>query len=209
MEENQCGYQDETDKRILMDEINVRGYRVKVPALDIDNKRFIITGTLLKTAKLKEEWFEDIENPASYIIHLNNTRFRVDIFAFWQRLPETTPKFDYHLDWYSLAALSITNYDDWWKNKIDSKTRNMIRKSQKKGVEIRLAEYDDTFINGIMEIFNETPVRQGYRFPHYGQPFETIKREFSEHLNRATIVGAYYGNELIGFSILVDAGTFP
>ncbi len=208
MEENQCGYQDGTNKRNLMDEINVRGYRVKVPSIDIDNKRFIITGKLLKTAKLKEEWFEDIKDPASFIIHLKNARSHVDIFAFWQRLPETMPKFDYHLNWYSLAALPITTYDVWWKKRINSKTRNMVRKSEKRGIEIRLADFDDAFVNCITEIFNETPVRQGYSFPHYGKTFETVKREFSENLHRQTILGAYYGKELVGFCMLVDAGTF-
>lgn len=201
-------YQGEIDKRMLMDEINVRGRIIKVPSVEINNKRVIITGKLLKTAKLKEEWFEDIEDPLSLIMHLKKARVDADIFSFWQRLPETTPKFNFHLDWYSLAALPISSYDHWWKSKISSGTRNKIRKSEKKGIVVRLAEFDDAFVNGMKEIFDETPVRQGYRFPHYGKTFETVKREFSEHLHRATFLGAYYKNELIGFCILVDAGTF-
>jgi hypothetical protein len=208
MEKKHHDIQGEANKKTLTDEINVRGRVIKVPIIEIDNKRIIVTGTFLKTANLKEEWFEDVEDPESLIIHLKKVRTNADIFAFWQRLPETTPKFNYYLDRYSLAALPISSYDDWWKNKISSKTRNMVRKSEKKGIEIRLADFDDAFVNGMTEIFNETPVRQGYSFPHYGKSFETVKREFAEHLHRATILGTYYGNELIGFCILVHAGTF-
>ena len=54
MEEKQRGNQDEAEKKIFMDEISVRGRWIKVPTIEIDNKRIIITGKLLKTAKPKE-----------------------------------------------------------------------------------------------------------------------------------------------------------
>jgi len=84
----------------------------------------------------------------------------------------------------------------------------MIRKSQKAGVEVRETTFDDEFVRGIVEIFNETPVRQGRSFWHYGKNFETVKREFSTYLFREYLIGAYLGNELIGFVMLADAGRF-
>ena len=64
----------------------------------------------------------------------------------------------------SVAALPITDYDHWWANQVNSKTRNLIRKAEKKGVEIRLARCDDHFVEGMTELFNESKYRQGKRF---------------------------------------------
>ena len=58
------------------------------------------------------------------------------------------------------------------------------------------------------DIFNETPIRQGKPFWHYGKDFETVKREFSRFLFREDLIGAYYNGELIGFIMLADAGKF-
>jgi len=40
---------------------------------------------------------------------------RIDLFTFMQRLPETSPKYDYPMESDNLAALRITTFDDWWK----------------------------------------------------------------------------------------------
>ena len=57
-------------------------------------------------------------------------------------------------------------------------------------------------------IFNETPIRQGRPFLHYGKDFETVKREFGRFLFREEIFGAYVGEELVGFIMLADAGRY-
>ena len=62
--------------------------------------------------------------------------------------------------------------------------------------------------DGMTSIFNETPIRQGRRFLHYGKDFETIKRQFSRFLFREEIFGAYLGEELVGFIMLADAGRY-
>src|SRR5712691_10673192 len=58
------------------------------------------------------------------------------------------------------------------------------------------------------EIFNETPVRQGRRFWHYGKDFDTVKRQFSRYLFRETLIAAYFRGEFIGFVMLGDAGRY-
>lgn len=189
------------------DEINVRGRIVRVPAMEIDGKRVIVTGSLVKVARLKEEWFEDLEDPASFTEQVKKAGIGADIFTFWQRFPQTQPQFDYYFDRYSLATLPVSTYDDWW-SRIGSKTRNMVRKAEKKGIRVERTSFDDTFVDGMVEIFNETPIRQGYQFPNYGKSFETVRTEFSEHLQRAIFLGAYHGSEMVGFCIIVRAGTF-
>jgi hypothetical protein len=95
-----------------------------------------------------------------------------------------------------------------WDKQIDSKTRNMVRKAEKKGVIVKPATFDDRFIQGMTAIFNETPIRQGRPFLHYGKDFETVKREFSRFLFREEIFGAYLAEELVGFIMLADAGRY-
>jgi Acetyltransferase (GNAT) domain len=84
----------------------------------------------------------------------------------------------------------------------------MVRKSHKKGVTVRMVSFDDELIEGMTSIFNETPIRQGRRFLHYGKDFQTVKREFSRFLFREEIFGAYVGEELVGFIMLADAGRY-
>ena len=57
-------------------------------------------------------------------------------------------------------------------------------------------------------IFNESPVRQGRPFWHYGKDFETVKTQFSRYVYRERMIGAYYEGELVGFIMLANAGRF-
>ena len=66
-------------------------------------------------------------------------------------------------------------------------------------MEIKVLPLDDAFVRGVMEIFNETPVRRGKPFWHYGKSFETLKEEFSRDLATSKFVGAYEHGELVGF----------
>jgi hypothetical protein len=158
---------------------------------------------------LEDDWYEDLEDPDSVIkIVRDSTGFRPDIFTFWQRLPETEPRHSFHVESESIAVLRIETYDHWLNKQIKCKTRNMIRKSQKSGVEIRQIDFDDDFVRGMVKIFNETSSRQGRPFWHYGKDFETVKAQFSRFLFREDLIGAYYQDELIGFIMLGNAGRY-
>jgi hypothetical protein len=176
--------------------------------MEIDGKRILIDGEILRIASFEQEWYEDIEDPGTVIDQLRKTEPRPDILTFWQRLPDTEPKYSYNMEQDSIAALPIKSYSFWWDKQIDCKTRNMVRKAGKKGVIVRMASFDDKFVKGITSIFNETPIRQGRAFLHYGKDFETVKREFSRFLFRDELFGAYLGEELVGFIMLADAGRY-
>jgi hypothetical protein len=131
---------------------------------------------------------------------------RVDLFTFCQRLPETTPKYEYYMDRDDIAVLPVKSYDHWWSKQIKSSTRAMVRKAAKQDVLVRKAEFDDDFVRGMVSIFNETPIRQDRRYGHYEKDFGTVKREFSKYLFREELLGAYYKDELIGFIMLAYTG---
>lgn len=187
----------------------VNGHPAKIRCVRIDGQTYAISKGLVTVAKLEDEWFEDVADPESVIRALSGAAgVRPDIFSFWQRVPEVEPKYPYQLEWESLAVLPVSTYENWFNKQIKGTTRNMIRKSQKAGVQVRDAMYNDDFVRGMTEIFNETPVRQGRAFWHYGKDFETVKREFSRFLSREFLIGAYCGNELAGFVMLGNAGNF-
>jgi hypothetical protein len=166
---------------------------------------YVLSDGVLKFARLEDEWFEDVKDPSYVINTLKGSGINADIFTFWQRLPETEPKYDYHWEPADLAALPVSSYENWWLKDIHSNVRTIIRKSAKLGVEVREVPFDDDFVRGMTGIFNETPVRQGRPFIHYGKDFETVKRQFSRFLFREEMIGAYFQGELIGFIMLAIA----
>jgi hypothetical protein len=176
--------------------------------MTINGQRVMVEGKALRIASFEQEWYEDIEDPKTLINELSKSEAKPDILTFWQRLPDTQPKYSYSMETDSIAALPIKSYSYWWDKQIDCKTRNMVRKSHKKGVTVRMVSFDDELIEGMTSIFNETPIRQGRRFLHYGKDFQTVKREFSRFLFREEIFGAYVGEELVGFIMLADAGRY-
>lgn len=176
--------------------------------MNAEIQEIIVNGKFIKIASYKEEWFEDIEDPEKFIKRLKQNKVKADIFTFWQRLPDTKPKYDYYMEWDDVAALSVSSSDHWWNKQIDAKTRNVIRKAEKKGVTVRVTPFDDALVKGITNIFNETPIRQNKPFWHYGKDFETIKREMSDRLDRSEFIGAYYNDNLIGFIKIIYAGNY-
>jgi Acetyltransferase (GNAT) domain len=176
--------------------------------MKVNGKEILLEGKIPRIARLKQEWYEDVEDPEALITDLRKTESKPDILTFWQRLPDTEPKYSYRMEPDPIAALPIKSYSLWWENQIGRKARNKIRKAQKSGVIVKPTTFDDSFVQGMTSIFNESPIRQGRRFLHYGKNFETIKREFSRFLFREEIFGAYLNEELVGFIFLADAGRY-
>jgi len=63
-------------------------------------------------------------------------------------------------------------------------------------------------VQGIKDLCDETPVRQGTRFWHHGKSFEAIKEVHGTYCERAEHIGAYLGEELIGFIKMVYVDNF-
>ena len=100
---------------------------------------------------------------------MRETELNADIFTFRQKLPDTSPKYAYHLEWDNFAVIPITTFSDWWDKRVESSVRRAVRKAAKAGVVVKLAEFDDAFVKGIVSINNETPLdREG--------PFGTSRR---------------------------------
>jgi hypothetical protein len=116
-----------------------------------------------------------------------------------QKLPLTSPEYSYPIEWDNVAALPLSTFEQWWKQQIDGKTRNMVRRAEKKGVVVREVPFDDSLVRGIWGIYNECPVRQGMLFPHYGKDVDTIRKISATFPETSTFIGAFVGEKLIGF----------
>jgi len=187
-------------------EVRIKGKSILVPSLQIDGRPVISSGKWLKTAVVHdEELLEDetLTDAESFVSQLKRGRVNADIFTFSQRLPHTTPKFSYHVDWDNFAVIPITTYSDWFKNRIESSVQRAIRKAAKNGIEIRPAQLDDEFIQGIVNINNDTPVRQGRTFWHFQKSFEDVRHEHLTYADRNIFLGAYLQGELIGYMRMV------
>ena len=73
----------------------------------------------------------------------------------------------------------------------------------KKGVVLRNVPLDDELVRGIKTIYDESPVRQGKRFKHYGLDLEALHAAHASYLDRSEFVGAFLDDRLIGFIKLV------
>lgn len=182
-------------------EIVVKGKPVQVPSVSIDDRNVIRTGNWLKIASVQDEDLVEGEattDPVRFAKRLKESGLDADIFTFAQKLPNKEPKYSYHMEWENFAVIPITTVADWEKN-VESSVRRAVRKAAKSGVVIKVSEFDDSFVQGICGINNETPIRQGRRFWHFQKNFEAVKRENSTHAERNVFLGAYFEDELIGF----------
>jgi hypothetical protein len=186
----------------------VMGKWISVPAIEIGGDVIAVTGDWIRLAGVHdEEWLEtELADPEVCIHRLQQPGApKADIFTFTQKLPDIVPKYKYPLEWFSVAVAKVGNFKEWWES-LPQETRKNVRRSQKRGVVIKVREFDDEFIRGIKEVQDETPMRQGRRYPHYDKTFEQVKKDHSGFADRSDFIGAYCGEELVGFLKLVYRG---
>ncbi len=178
------------------------------PSATICGRTLFAQGQWLRVIRVtSEEYLEGkiFENPSLVIDGVKGSALRGDILTFAQNNIEDSNSvhYPYPFEWDNAAVLPITSHEDWLKNRVKYDVRKAIRKAKRLGVEIRTVEFNDAFVEGIHGIYNETPIRQGKPFSHYGKNFESLKREHSTFLDRSVIIGAYHEGELIGFVKMV------
>ncbi len=188
-------------------EVSVKGKSVRVPALDVNGRTVVVTGRWLKIAAVKsEEWEEGdvVVPPQQFLAHAQQLKdLGADIITFSQKPTDPTPHFRFYHDWDSIAAIRVVSFSDWWSNRVSTYLRRDVRKAAKVGVVVRRVPFNDDFVRGVMEIYNETPVRQGRPFWHYKKSFDAVKRENSSYLERSDFLGAFWDDKLIAFLKIV------
>jgi hypothetical protein len=192
---------------VYQKEVLVKGRPTLIRCVDAGDVTLALSGRFPRIATVEDEWFQDLRHPQAAVDQLQSMRdVGVDVLTFWNQIPNSTPQFDYPFETAEIAVLPIHSYEDWWQNRIKSRTRNLIRKSEKQGLVVREMGFDEEFVRGMTAIFNEQPIRQGRRFWHYGKDVDTVRRQFSRFIHRESMIGAFVDNEMVGFIMLGWAG---
>jgi hypothetical protein len=191
-------------------EISVKGKWIRVPALHVGGYSIIVKGKWLKTAVIEaEEWLEtETVSPETCIRRLKEQgsgRLHADAFTFSQKIPALVPRYPYPLTWESYAFVRVASFNEWW-TKLPQETRKNVRRAQKRGVTVSVKELDASLVHGLISLNNDSPIRQGKRFTHYGKTCEQVKKDQMSFLDRSDYICAYVGEELIGVLKLVYQG---
>ena len=196
--------------------VSVKGKLRSVPAIEWNDRKIVITGKYLKTAKIFDDFLDSrpIYDLNSIVENIKQST-NADLFTFlgdFSRAAEDGMQdraFDnYYFEYDSLAVIRINSYEHWYKKELKKQTRTRLKKALRLGVEVRPVPLDDELIAGIEKIFNETPIRQKTLFWHYGKSFAQIKKEISTYSNVSTFIGAHLNKELVGFAKLINCGKF-
>jgi hypothetical protein len=171
--------------------------------IEVEGREIRIAGGRLRTAQLEGDFYQFLKDPEPVIAALRALRNRPDVFTFMQSLQDTTPKYPYHMEWDNMAVIRVTTFEEWWNKQITSVPRNRMKQAGKRGVVLRETPFNEELVRGIKKIYDETPVRQGRPFPHYNEDFDSVYRAEATFLDHTIFLGAYLGDELIGFIKLV------
>jgi len=189
-----------------LEEVRSAGKAFYVPSVVICGRTVVVTGKRIRMAQVKDEEVMEgvtVAAPETFIAKLKESELKADVFTFAQRPPEITPKYGYHLEWENWAVAPTTSFNEWWENRLPQETRKNVRRAARRGVIVKIVPLDDNFVRGVHRIYNETPVRGGRFFWHFGKDVETVKRGLTTYLDRSDFIGAYWNEELIGFIKIV------
>lgn len=189
--------------------ISVGGNWIDAPLVRVNGQDIVVKGKRIKIARLHDEdWLEnELADPEACIraCKEQSGSARADIFSFSQKVPDIAPRYRYANHPRSLAVACVADYPQWLKQLSDSSRKN-IKRAAKRGVVVKVKEFAPDVIEGIREVQNETPVRQGRHFRHYGKPYEQVRRDHGAFLDRSDFLCAYFEDEFIGFIKLVYRG---
>jgi len=172
--------------------------------MEVYGKDIRIRGRLIRIAFVDGEGYQFLEDPEAALGVLRNSGARIDLFTFIQRISDTAPKYSHTMEWDNMAVLRVSSFDEWMKNQIDFKARNKARKAEKNGVVVREVPFDEALVRGISGIYNESPVRQGKPFWHYGKDLEAVRRMNATFMDQSIFIGAFLQDTMIGFVKLVS-----
>lgn len=189
-------------------EVSLRGKAHRLPAVEVYGRTVVASGRWLRLASLRdEEWVEagPIRDASGFAAALRDAGPFADVLSLG-----VGPAADVVVDGAvrdvdNVAVIDTTDFQAWW-DALPQEARKNTRRAAKRGVVVEESAFDDRLVVGIQAIYNESPVRQGRRFWHYGKDLETVRRENGTYLERSTFLGAWVGDELVGFMKWVRVG---
>ena len=152
----------------------------------------------LRIAQDSQEYEKDASANEEFIKKMSEQG--IDIYTFLER-SWCCPLANAPKNWVrtddNVGLLEITTLDAWF-SVVGKKTRNMVRRAEKSGVKVNVVELSPQLIEGIWKIYNETPIRQGRSFHHFGESLKSVGDNMAM-AKKSTFIGAYLEDELVGF----------
>ncbi len=184
-----------------------RGKPVTIRCVELGRQTFQISDGAVRTIRLEDEWLDAVQDPDAVLADLRRQRAAVaDLFTFRQPVSDVVPRYPYHMEGDDLAVLSVSSYSHWLSSQISANARSRVRKAARSGIAVREVGYDDVFVAGLTRIFNESPMRQGRPFWHFGKSEDTVREQFSRFLHRETLLAAFLDGEMVGALMLSRSG---
>jgi hypothetical protein len=189
-------------------EVSIKGVIHKQRCAVAGPHSIVSEGRWLRMASIYDEHWcpAKAEDPAALLTAIKTEGLKADILTFAQKLPDTKPKFSYRMEWENCAVIPLTTFDEWWEKRLPQETRKNVRRAARRGVTTRIVEFDDSVAAALKRIYDETPIRQGRKFWHYGKDVQIVKRENVSYLDTCEWIGAFYSEELIGVIKMVYVG---
>ena len=162
------------------------------------------------TARIADEdWIlrEHLPNPLAVIDFLTSRKERIDIYTFAQRYPDSVPRYNYPMQWENVAVAEFDSYSHWHR-RLNKGAKSAIKQASRSGLAVREFKLNAESAHAIAHIYNESPIRQGKSFSHFGKSPEEVLSENSSYRERSVFIGAFVEHKLVGFGkIVFDTAT--
>jgi hypothetical protein len=192
-------------------EIRVRGKNLLVPAVSIDGNTVVRLGRCPVIARFADEELvqgRPVRDLGSFCAAVRQSGLGADLLTInsLHCSGGYTPGVVAEAE--SLAVIHTESFDQWWTSELSQDGRKNVRRAEKKGVVVEEADLDAAFVSGIKEIYDETPVRQGRRFWHFGKSLDDVRKENETYAERSWFLGAFVGSALVGFIKVIEVDEF-
>src|SRR5258708_2988378 len=121
-------------RKVGLTEIRIKGRDTSVPSLQIDACTVISPARSLKIAQLFDEELVEraaLPHPDIIIPTLHSSPLKADVFTFAQRVPDTSPRFPFHVEWDNWAIVQTTSFQQWW-DALPQESRKNARQAEKR-----------------------------------------------------------------------------
>src|SRR5690242_20892502 len=90
----------------------------------INDKSVVVVGRLLKTLRLRDEYYEPLDAPARFVAAVQAGRTGADFLTFVQEINDPTPRCPFHHEYDHLAVLPLSTYEHWANHQISAKAKD-------------------------------------------------------------------------------------
>lgn len=135
-------------------------------------------------------------------------RQRADLLALCEApgtiLPLTPRGGRWMLD--NVSCLPLTTPSRWLAS-LSQEARRNVRLAARRGVAVERLRFTPEAATELKAIYDETPLRQGRIFPHFGKPLASVHEENSTYAERSVYLAARLEGEMCGFLKMVRVGS--